>query len=279
MYRWSPVMMRMAAVCAALLGVSLIGLLIDDRVITGAPAWLKPAKFGASTAIYLLTMTWMVRDLPKSRTVRVTTWIIAWLLAFETIVIVIQAARGTTSHFNINTPLDTAVYSSMGFAIATVWILSAVLLWVHLRTPATDRTLALALRCGLALNIVGSSVGWIMTQPRPEQLAAMQRGERPFVAGSHTVGAPDGGAGMPLTQWSRNHGDLRIPHFLGMHAWQLLPLLLLGIRRVRTAGTTAANDGAERTLILIACSACVALFLAALAQALAGHPLIPPPTS
>ena len=57
MYRWSPVMMRMAAVCAALLGVSLIGLLIDDRVITGAPAWLKPAKFGASTAVYLLTMT------------------------------------------------------------------------------------------------------------------------------------------------------------------------------------------------------------------------------
>jgi hypothetical protein len=50
-------MMRMAAVCAALLGVSLIGLLIDDRVITGAPAWLKPAKFGASTAVYLLTMT------------------------------------------------------------------------------------------------------------------------------------------------------------------------------------------------------------------------------
>ena len=80
---------------------------------------------------------------------------------------------------------------------------------------------------------------------------------------------------MPLTQWSRDHGDLRIPHFLGMHAWQLLPLLLLGIRRVRTA----ANDDAERTLILIAFSACVALFLAALAQALAGHPLIPPPTS
>jgi len=275
MYRWSPVMMRMAAVCAALLGVSLIGLLIDDRMITGAPAWLKSAKFGASTAIYLLTMTWMVRDLPTSRTVRVTTSLIAWLLALETTVIVIQAARGTTSHFNINTPLDTALYSSMGVGIATVWILSAVLLWIHLRTPATDRTLALALRLGLALNIVGSSVGWIMTQPRPEQIVAMQRGERPFVAGSHTVGAPDGGAGMPLTQWSRAHGDLRIPHFLGMHAWQLLPLLLLGMRRVRTA----ANDGAERTLMLIAFSACAALFLAALAQALAGHPLIPPPTS
>jgi hypothetical protein len=138
MFRWSPVMMRMAAVCAALLGVSLIGLVVDDRVITGAPAWLKPAKFGASTAIYLLTMTWMVRDLPASRTVRVSTWIIAWLLALETTVIAIQAARGTTSHFNINTPLDIALYSTMGVGIATVWILSAVLLWIHLRTPASD---------------------------------------------------------------------------------------------------------------------------------------------
>jgi len=275
MFRWSPVMMRMAAVCAALLGVSLIGLVVDDRVITGAPAWLKPAKFGASGAIYLVTMTWMMRDLSPTRLVHVATSLIGWILALETALIALQAARGTTSHFNIDTPLDAAIFSAMGVGIATVWIMSAVLLWKHLHTPATDRTMAMVLRVGLALNIAGAGVGWTMTQPRPEQLAAMQRGERPFQVGSHTVGAPDGGEGLPLTQWSRAHGDLRIPHFVGMHAWQLLPLLLLGMRWLRTA----ANDGAERTLTLVAFSACAALFLAALAQALAGHPLIPPPTS
>ncbi|WP_206044425.1 hypothetical protein [Gemmatimonas groenlandica] len=275
MVRWSPVMMRMAMVSAALLCVALIGLVVDDRLITGAPAWLKPAKFGASGAIYLVTMTWMMRDLPRTRTVRTATWLTAWILALETSVIALQAARGTTSHFNIDTPLDTAIYSGMGIGIATVWIMSVVLLWKHLRTPAADRTLALALRVGLALNILGAGVGWTMTQPRAEQFAAMQRNERPFVAGSHTVGAPDGGAGLPLTQWSREHGDLRIPHFIGMHAWQLLPLLLLGLRRLRTA----TNDGAERTIMLVASSACAALFIAAFVQALAGHPLIPPPTS
>lgn len=271
MYSWSPVMIRMAAVCLAFFGVALAGLIVDDRLITGVPAWLKPAKFGASGAIYLVTMTWMVRDLPRTRRVRVATWLIAWILALETAVIALQAARGTTSHFNIDTPLDAVIYSSMGVGIATLWILSAMLLWLHLRTPATDRNMALALRIGLALNIAGSGVGWTMTQPRTEQFAAMKRGERPFLAGSHTVGAPDGGPAVPLIKWSRTHGDLRIPHFVGMHAWQLLPLLLLGIRRVRSA----TDDGVERTVILFASTACAALFIAALIQALAGHPLVP----
>jgi hypothetical protein len=268
--RWSPVLLQMAAISTALLGVALIGLVVDDRVITGAPAWLKPAKFAASGAIYLVTMAWMIRDLPKTRMLRIASTLIGWILMLETLVISVQALRGTTSHFNIDTPLDAAIFASMGVGIATVWIMSAILLWLHLRTPAGDRSMALALRLGLALNILGAGVGWKMTGPRAEQFAAMKRGEHPFLAGSHTVGAPDGGPGLPLIKWSSTHGDLRIPHFVGMHAWQLLPLLLLGIRRLRRS----AGDGTERTAILFASTACAAVFLAALAQALAGHPLV-----
>ncbi len=263
-------MIQMAAISTGLLGIALIGLLVDDRVITGAPAWLKPAKFGASGAIYLVTMAWMVRDLPKSRMLRIATTLIGWILMLETVVIALQALRGTTSHFNIDTPLDAAIFASMGVGIATVWFMSAILLWLHFRTPTGDRSMALALRLGLALNIVGAGVGWKMTGPRAEQFAAMKRGEHPYLAGSHTVGAPDGGPGLPLIKWSSTHGDLRIPHFVGMHAWQLLPLLLLGIRRLRRS----TGDGTERTAIVFASAACAAVFLAALAQALAGHPLV-----
>ena len=275
MKRWSPVLMRTTVVCLVLFCIALVGLLVDHREITGAPAWLKPAKFGASGAIYLFSLAFMARDIPPSRLLRIATQLIGWILVYEIVVIDIQAARGTTSHFNADSALNAAIFASMGIGIATVWVMSMVLLRLYWKTPAADRSMATAMRLGLALNIVGAGVGWTMTQPRPEQLAAIKHGVRPFIAGQHTVGAPDGGAGMPLTRWSRDHGDLRVPHFLGMHALQLLPLLLLGLRRVRTTR----DDGAELLVILFAATLCAAIFIAALLQALAGHPFIPPPTS
>jgi hypothetical protein len=270
MSRWSPVMARLTAACLVMLGFALIGLAVDHRVITGAPAWLKPVKFGISAVAYLFTLAFMVRDLPKTRAVRVATSLIAWLIALEVLLISLQAARGTSSHFNIDTVADTAIFSTMGLAIATVWVMSMVLLWVHWRTPATDRAMALALRLGLVLNILGAGVGWTMTQPRPAQIQAIRRGQHPFVAGSHTVGAPDGGPALPLIFWSADHGDLRVPHFFGMHALQLLPLLVLGLRRLRRRR----DDGVEQSVIMFASAASAVVFVAALVQALSGHPLL-----
>ena len=162
----------MTVVCLVLLLLALIGSVVDDRTILGAPAMLKPAKFGASGAVYLFTLAFMIRDLPRSRTLRVAATLIAWIIVLETVLIFVQAGRGVSSHFNVNTPLDIAIFSAMGMGIATVWILSMLILILHLRTPTVDRAMGTALRIGLALNILGAGVGWRMTQPSAEQIAA-----------------------------------------------------------------------------------------------------------
>src|SRR4051812_1131327 len=49
----------------AAFATALVGLLIDPRTITGMPAWLKPAKFAISTAIYMVTLAWIFTYLPS----------------------------------------------------------------------------------------------------------------------------------------------------------------------------------------------------------------------
>ena len=64
------------------LGVAVVGLLLDERVITGAPAWLKPMKFAIS--VYCFTLLWMltfVRGRP--RLVGFVSWVTAIALFVE----------------------------------------------------------------------------------------------------------------------------------------------------------------------------------------------------
>jgi hypothetical protein len=251
------------------LAASLAGLWLDPRVITGMPAWLKPAKFAISIAIYALTLVWVFTYLPGwTRTRRVVGWTTAITLVLELVIIDAQAWRGTTSHFNVGTPFDAAVFGIMGTAILIAWLASIALTVALFRHRFADEGFAWALRIGMLITVLGQATGGIMTTPTQAQLAAA-RTTAMTVSGAHTVGAPDGGAGLPITGWSREHGDLRVGHFVGIHAVQLLPALawLIG-----PLGSTVRR----RRAVLLLATAYFALFGILLAQALMGQPLLAP---
>jgi hypothetical protein len=250
---------------------SLVGVLADPRTITGMPAWLKPAKFAASIGIYTLTLAWVFTYLPEWRkTRRLVSWTTAATLLLEEAIIVAQAWRGTTSHFNVGTPLDLTLWTTMGVAIVVQTVTSIAVAFALWRQLFSDRALGWALRLGLSITILGASTGGLMTRPTAAQMAEAQVTRRMPVVGAHTVGAPDGGPGVPGTGWSLEHGDLRVPHFIGLHALQVLPLLALALRRRRWP------DAPRVRAVFTAGASYAALFLILLWQALRGQALIHP---
>jgi hypothetical protein len=204
------------------LGGCLVAMMFDSRQITGVNAWLKPAKFGLSSAVTCFSLGWIascLRDWP-----RVRDWsgrVFAASIAIEIIVIDLQAARGTTSHFNIATLFDRAVFIIMGISICTLWLSMASMTYALMRQQLQPVSWAWALRLGLLLSVVGAAGGGFMLRQTPEQMHNPELKQ----LGSHTVGAPDGGPGLPIANWSEHHGDLRVAHFLGLHGVQIIPLI------------------------------------------------------
>ena len=255
----------------ALLVATGVALLVDPRQITGAPAWMKPAKFAASIAIYTFTLAWVftyLREWPKTR--RLASWVTTVTLLLEIVIIDIQVWRGTTSHFNVGTVLDGLLFSIMGLAILIqtfAAVAVAVALW---RQRFSDRAMSCALRLGMTVTIAGALTGGLMTTPTGDQIDHARAGNRMTASGAHTVGAPDGGPGLPGVGWSREHGDLRVAHFLGLHAIQIFGLAAVffvrkgwpEIRRVRMVWAIAASH--------------VSLFMLLLWQALRGQSVVAP---
>jgi hypothetical protein len=209
-------------VSAAALAVAVSGLLLDQRMIAGAPAWLKPMKFGIAITAYLVTLRWMLSFVTgHRRLLTVLATVTTAVFAFETIWIDAQVLRGTTSHFNESTAGDAAAYYAAGGAISLVFVATMVVSVLLFRQRGLDAGLAAGIRWGLVVSVLGMAEAISMTVNHTA-------GD----TGGHTVGAPDGGPGMPLTDWSLQHGDLRIGHFVGLHALQALPILAWMLARL-----------------------------------------------
>jgi hypothetical protein len=257
-----------------LLVVALVGLAIDPRVITGAPAWMKPLKFSISIAIYGATLLWMstfVTDRP--RLIALVSWGLLLGFAFEMALILVQVARGTTSHFNRTTPFDAAVWDAMGVTIVVMWLLNLVVAVLLLRRHFAPAPVVWGVRLGLIAALIGMGLAFLMAPPTPEQIAAMESGGASSIVGAHAVGVTDGGPGLPVVGWSTTGGDLRVGHFVGLHALQVLPLLGLALASFAPAWLSMRH---RSQLVAIAGLSWIGLTALVTWQALRGQPLIAP---
>jgi hypothetical protein len=205
-----PVLFSIGALFTlALVFVTLISI-SDARLIAGINPWLKPMKFLVSTTIFLWTVAWFMPETrPKPALRAVVRWTIGIAMLIEIALVITQAARGTTSHFNNQTAFDAIVFAVMGIAIMFSTIAMFVFLALIRRdTPPGRAGYLWGIRLGLAFFLLASLQGALI-----------------IANNAHTVGAPDGGPGLPFVNWSTTHGDLRIAHFFGMHALQALPLI------------------------------------------------------
>ncbi|WP_410607661.1 hypothetical protein [Amycolatopsis sp. lyj-109] len=272
---------RPSALAAVALGVVAVlcvaALLLDRRTLAGAPIWAKPFKFAVSGAFYFATWSWLVSLLPKfRRTANGLTNLLVVIFAAEYVLLVFQAVRGHASHFNVSTTQDAAIFGTMAAMIAVLWIATLALTVLVLFTKVPDRATFWAVRAGAALSLVGITLGQLMTSPTAQQLAQWRTGGQPDLVGGHTVGLEDGGPGLPILGWSTAGGDLRIPHFVGMHALQALPLLAIALAALAPRFRRLRDDIVRARLVLIGAAGYAGLTALVTWQALRAQSIVHP---
>ena len=232
-WRGNPALSATGTLMMLVLLATMVGLAADQRWIVNEPVWLKPAKFALSIAVYSFSLVWLMSFLEgRRRLVRFLAGVIAVALMVEEAIIALQAYRGLRSHFNVATDLDATLWTAMGGAIVMLWLANLVIAILVLRQRFANPVLARAMQFGVIGALVGMAVAFLMVQPTPEQRASLQASGESPVIGAHSVGVPDGEPGLPILGWSTTGGDVRVPHFVGLHALQLLPVIAWLLLRV-----------------------------------------------
>lgn len=269
------------AVSIALAVLTLVGIggaLFDDRDLLGHPIWMKPLKFMISFALYCGTLAWMLSLQTKAR--RLGWWmgtVVAVGVAVEMVLIVGQVVvRGRQLHFNTSTPTDTLFHDIMAGTVYVIWFAVLVVAIQLLFDKPGDRALRWSIRLALGTTLGGMLLGNLMFRATPAQQQAIDATGREDFFGSHSVGVEDGGPGMPITGWSTEGGDLRIGHFLGVHALQLIPLLALGLILLARRYAVLRPEGPRTALVAIGAAAYGGLIWLVTWQADRGESLVHP---
>ena len=249
-----PALAIYGVVLLALVPAGLLWAWLDTRIVHQESVATKPTRFLLSIGVHAATLSWMFSFVRPERTEglapMLTIWIVLVCSTWELGCIVWQAAHGRESHFNHRTPMDSAIFVSMGIFATLLVAGNLPLAWEIARRPAVDAdpVMAAAVIMGLLVTcFIGGGTGVLM-------------GAR----NSHGVGHER--KRLPLFGWSADAGDLRPPHFLSIHALQAYPILawLAALASEQAAGAIFGVAALGYSLLI------AGMFI----QAWHGHPLI-----
>jgi hypothetical protein len=257
-YRSQPVLFIFAALHVAMMVPTLAALLADTRTFNGINVWIKPLKFQSSVAIFLATIAlyWPLMDKAdrENRLVHAAVWFVSLASLFEVAYITYRGSLAEASHYNISTPATALMYSLMGIAILATTAVSGWFGWLILR--ARDAVAKPDVRFAIGVGLIAGLI--LGSFPAIYMSSAL----------SHWVGGVQNDAnGSILFGWSRTGGDLRVAHFIGLHAMQGIPLIGFLATRFTPART--------RSVVIAATVLWTLATMATFAQALMGRPFLP----
>jgi hypothetical protein len=130
----------------------------------GPLSWRKPATFGLSFGLTLITIIWVASFLrlgDRARAILLGSFTVACVV--ETALVTLQTWRGVPSHFNVETALDGLIARTLavgGFTlVAVIVVLAVVAFRANPQLPASLRS---AIRVGFVALLGAAAAGALM---------------------------------------------------------------------------------------------------------------------
>lgn len=217
-YADAPALSALTIIMICLMVPKLGAMLIDTRLHNGINIWIKPVKFDVALIIYTATLVIFARWIPQQT--RTKTWFkfftaaVVISIVYEQIWIGGAAAFGTSSHFNVATPLMGIAYTIAGFGAVT--LTSGALVFGILIARNKHTGLSDTMHLSIWLSSVLMFVLTVITA------SYMSTSLSHFVGGNMLDTES-----YPIMGWAKDGGDLRVAHFFASHIFHALPIFVL----------------------------------------------------
>ncbi len=214
----APQMTALAIFLALMMVPTLGAMALDERLHNGINIWIKPFKFDVALFMYVATLAvfarWIPQDSRQKAWFKIFNWVVVIAILFEIIWIKGAAAAGTSSHFNIASPLMTAAYTFAGLAAVTLTCGSLVYGFLIYRNK--DTGLSNAMHFAIWFGSISMTVMTII-------VASYMSAQTGHLVGGNLLDTE----AMPIMGWATDGGDLRVAHFFASHIIHVLPLFVL----------------------------------------------------